>query len=326
MRKLLLVPVFLLLVNNAYSQTLATADKQYALVIHGGAGNMTKENISEEKEAHYKEVLGKALDAGEKILSSGGAAIDAVQAAIMVMEDDSLFNAGRGAVLTNEGTCEMDASIMNGSDLNAGAVAAATDIKNPILAARYIMDSTVHVMFSGKGASELAKQYGLETVAPDYFITEENKVRLKRVQENAKKEDKHGTVGAVAVDKQGNIAAGTSTGGMTNKKSGRIGDSPIIGAGTYADNTTCGVSCTGWGEYFIRLVMAKSISDRMGMQGLTLDGSVNMMIHDKLERMEATGGVIAIDKYYNVVTAFNTQGMLRAWVKSTGEKKIEIYK
>lgn len=334
--KHLLFICFLLVADKClYAQSTAVvAPKPYAIAIHGGAGTITPENLSEEHQKQYKASLEKALTAGEQILSSGGAAIDAVQAVIMMLEDDSLFNAGKGSVYNHDEQIEMDASIMNGKDLNAGAVAGVRTIKNPILAARYVMDKSKHVMFSGAGAEQFAKDNELEIVDPGYFETERNKREIKQIKEKEGKKSsiiddkgysKFGTVGAVALDKEGNLAAGTSTGGMANKKFGRIGDSPIIGAGTYADNTSCAVSCTGWGEYFIRLVMAKSISDKMSMQGLGLRESVNYMIHDKLERMEATGGVIAVDKYANVVIDFNTKGMYRAWATSNGDKGIKMF-
>lgn len=330
MRILGIICSVFLLINNSFAQITAGAQmvKPYALVIHGGAGTLTPDGLSEEMKKKYEEGLERALSAGEKILVEGGSAMDAVEAAIIVLENDSNFNAGRGAVLNNEGAAELDASVMDGSDLNAGAVAGVKDIKNPIKAARAVMEKSPHVMFNGYGASVFAKENGLEMVDPEYFVTE----RKKRVQKKTQKktesnaDDKHGTVGAVALDKNGNIAAGTSTGGMNNKKAGRIGDSPIIGAGTYAANGVCGVSCTGWGEYYIRLVMAKSIADRMELLGISMGSAVDVMIHDKLEKMKATGGVIAVDMYGNVVTDFNTESMLRAWVRSNGERKVLIFK
>ncbi|MCB0700898.1 MAG: isoaspartyl peptidase/L-asparaginase, partial [Chitinophagaceae bacterium] len=245
--KHLLFLCFLLIADNcANAQTsMNETKKTYALVIHGGAGNIMPDNLPKELQERYKISLEKALAAGEQILSSGGAAIDAVQAAIMVMEDDSLFNAGKGSVYTNEEKIEMDASIMDGKDLNAGAVAGVTTIKNPIMGARYVMDKSKHVMLSGKGAEHFAKDNDLEIVKPDYFETQYNKKDIKKIKEREGKKSslpvdkdaysKYGTVGAVAMDINGNLAAGTSTGGMANKKFGRIGDSPIIGAGTYAD-------------------------------------------------------------------------------------------
>lgn len=308
---------------------------QYVLVIHGGAGSIIKGKLSAEDEALYKKGLQKALAAGEKVLKNDGDAIDAVQAAIMVLENDSMFNAGKGAVFADNGANEMDASIMNGKDLEAGAVAGITNIKNPITAARAVMDRSEHVLLAREGAEEFAEKNGCEVVEPSYFHTQRSRATYERVK--AKKEgksyleqpgnydEKYGTVGAVALDKNGNLAAGTSTGGMTNKKFGRIGDSPLIGSGTYADNNGCAVSCTGWGEYFIRLGMAKAISDRVELKSNSLEEAVNVMIHEKLNDMGASGGVIVVDKDGNIAITFNTQGMHRAWLKSTGETGVEIY-
>ncbi len=318
--------------------------KKYILVIHGGAGTILKSNMTDEKEKLYKQGLQNAMNAGQKILQEGGTALDAVEATIEVLEDDSLFNAGKGAVFTNEGKNELDASLMDGKTLKAGAVAGVTTIRNPITAARAVMDKSEHVMMAGKGAEAFAAKNGCTIVAPSYFFTTQRWIDLQR----AKKDDslkalhqangktllkqpgnhdfKYGTVGAVALDVYGNLAAGTSTGGMTNKKFGRIGDSPIIGAGTYADNNTCAVSCTGWGEYFIRLVMAKSISDRMELAHEKLKDAADEMIMKKLPALGGDGGLIAVDKDGNFVMSFDTEGMFRGYVKSNGESKIEIYK
>lgn len=307
----------------------------YAIVVHGGAGGMKSGSLSPEDEKHYKEVLQQAVDAGEKILKAGGDAVDAVQAAITILENDSYFNAGKGAVLNSEGFAELDASIMNGKDLNAGAVAGVTTVKNPIAAARAVMDKSKHVMFSTKGAELFAEGAGCEIVDGKYFITEKMKKRYEQVKKNEDKksqlkqpenmDDKYGTVGAVALDKNGNLAAGTSTGGMTNKKLGRIGDSPIIGAGTYADNLSAAVSCTGWGEYYIRLALAKSICDRVELQGIQLKEATKVMIHDKLEGMGAQGGVIAVDRHGGISMEYNTTSMLRAWASSSGNRGVEVY-
>ncbi len=319
----------------SFAQNSAISSKPYVLVIHGGAGEINKAGTSPELEAAYKASLDKALKAGEEILKKGGDAIDAVQAAIMILENDSLFNAGKGAVLNNKGMAELDASIMRGDDLNAGAVAGVTNVKNPISAARLVMDKSPHVMLGGQGAEEFAKANGCELVDNNYFITDKNRKRLEQIKSNKGKKSqvkqpenrdgKYGTVGAVALDKNGNLAAGTSTGGMTNKKFGRIGDSPIIGAGTYADNMSCAVSCTGWGEYYIRLGFAKSICDRVELQGVPLKEATKLMIHDKLENMGASGGVIAIDRYGNYSIDYNTSGMHRAWVSSNGDTGVELY-
>lgn len=326
--------LFLVTSSRAVAQGTTTSDR-YVLVIHGGAGSIRKGQLSEEKERLYKAGLEKALTAGQQILQNGGNAIDAVQAAIIVLEDDSFFNAGKGAVLNYDGENELDASIMDGSNLNAGAVAGVTTVKNPIAAAREVMDNSEHVMLAGKGAELFAEKQKLDIVSPAYFKTGKNKRRLKQIKEDENKksynalpgttDSKYGTVGAVALDMHGNLAAGTSTGGMSNKRYNRIGDSPIIGAGTYADNNSCAVSCTGWGEYFIRLVIAKTICDYVEMKGMPLQEAVRMMLHEKLENMEATGGVIAVDKEGNFAIDFNTVGMNRGWITSDGRKGIELY-
>jgi len=254
----------------------------------------------------------------------------------VMLENDSMFNAGKGAVYAANGIIELDASIMDGSNLNAGAVAGITTVKNPITAARKVMEQSGHVMLARHGAEMFAEQQGCEIVPQSYFWTDKTRRSYRSSKEgNSKKsylgqpgnvDEKYGTVGAVALDKQGNLAAGTSTGGMTNKKFARIGDSPIIGAGTYADNNSCAVSCTGWGEYFIRLGMAKAIADRVELLHMPVDDAAKLMIHDKLQNMGATGGVIALDKNCNISLQFNTDGMHRAWKKSTGESGVELYK
>ncbi len=318
--------------------------RQFTLVIHGGAGTILRSNMTAEKEAAYRAALEKSLKAGYKILENGGKAIDAVEAAIMVLEDDPHFNAGKGAVFTNEGKNEMDAAIMDGNTLKAGAVASVTTIKNPITAARAVMDKSEHVLMVGKGAEKFAALQGCTIVDPTYFFTKERWEDLLRAKHEdslklnkllyepslLKQPDNHdykyGTVGAVALDSYGNIAAGTSTGGMTNKKYGRVGDSPIVGAGTYANNATCAISGTGWGEYFIRLVMAKSISDRMELAGMSLQDAANEMIMKKLPALGGDGGLIGIDKKGNITMPFCTEGMYRGYIKSKGEMQIKIYK
>ncbi len=323
---------------------IAQSTGKYILVIHGGAGTILKNNMTPEKEKLYKQGLQNALNAGNDILKNHGAAIDAVEAAIKILEDDSLFNAGKGAVFTNEGKNELDASIMDGKNLKAGAVAGVTNIKNPIAAARAVMDKSEHVIMAGKGAEQFAAMNGCETVDPSYFFTTQRWLDLQ----DAKKQDslkamhkdstkaflkqpdnydyKYGTVGAVALDMKGNLAAGTSTGGMTDKRFGRVGDSPIIGAGTYADNNTCAISCTGWGEYFIRLVMAKTISDRIEFAHQSLKDAADEMIMKKLPALGGDGGLIAVDKAGNFTMSFDTEGMYRGYIKSTGESEIKIYK
>jgi beta-aspartyl-peptidase (threonine type) len=318
----------------------------YRLVIHGGAGTILKENMTPEKEQAYKAKLEEALHAGEAVLKDGGEALDAVAAAIHVMEDSPLFNAGKGAVFTHDGRNEMDASIMDGRDLNAGAVTGVTRIKHPIDLAREVMDHSRHVMLAGAGAEEFAAEQGMDFVNPDYFRTQRRWDQLQNalkkdelaldhteedfdVIEGVDPEDpdhKFGTVGAVALDVRGNLAAGTSTGGMTNKRYHRIGDSPIIGAGTYADNNSCGVSATGHGEFFIRATVARSICALMEYKGLSLQEAADEMIMKKLVKMGGDGGIIALDHDGNISMTFNTPGMYRGYITEQGEPVIGIYK
>lgn len=304
----------------------------FAIVIHGGAGDgINKKNFNNEKIQAYKEKLNEATAKGYAILEKGGNALDAVQAAIVVMENSPLFNAGKGAVYNSEGKQEMDASIMYGKTLNSGAVAGVNHIKNPILAARVVMDSSKHVMLSGKGAVILAKKYGVTLVDSSYFYSEKRLNQIKKIIEREKKENnetpsKHGTVGAVALDQNGNIAAGTSTGGMTNKKYGRIGDSPIIGAGTYANNKTCGVSATGTGEYFIRTVASHEISSLIRYKKMNPKEALHEVLINQIEKLGGKGGFILIDKYGNVYWDFNTKGMFRAYKKSDGTQEIALFK
>ncbi len=308
--------------------SLAVGQEKYALVIHGGAGVISQKAMTKDRRAAYHEKLNEALTKGEELLKKGFPATEIVVQVIHILEDSPLFNAGKGAVFTHEGINELDASIMEGKNLNAGAVAGVRDIKNPIKAAREVMESSDHVLLSGHGASEFARLQGLEMVKNTYFFTPE---RFKSLQQLQKKEreptekDNSGTVGCVALDQQGNICAGTSTGGMTNKKYGRIGDSPIIGAGTYADNNTCGVSCTGHGEYYIRLGFARDISALMEYQHLSMAEACRQELK-KLEKLGGTGGVIGLDKKGNIAMEFNTSGMFRGFVKSSGEKEIAIFK
>lgn len=323
----------------------AAAAKKYLLVIHGGAGTILKTQLTPEKEKAYRAALQRALDAGNDVLKKGGRAIDAVQAAVQVMEDDPHFNAGKGSVFTNEGKNEMDAAIMDGKTLKAGSVAGVTVVRNPITAARAVMDKSEHVMLAGKGAEQFAAQNGCTIVDPSYFFTEERwqgllrarkldsaKARLDHdsahalLKQPGNRDYKYGTVGAVALDMDGNLAAATSTGGMTNKRFGRVGDAPLIGAGTYANNNTCAISCTGWGEFYIRLVMAKSISDRMELAHQGLKEAADEMIMKQLPALGGDGGMIGVDKDGNFVMTFNTAGMYRGYVSSTGETGIEIFK
>jgi len=300
-----------------------TSEKpDFVLVIHGGAGTILKENMTPEKEAAYLEKLNEALQTGAEILQKGGTSLDAVTATIMVMEDSPLFNAGKGAVFTAEGVNEMDASIMDGRHLEAGAVTGLRHVKNPILAARAVMEKTPHVMLTGEGAEALATSVGLEMVDSSYFFTES---RWNSYLKAKQKAEKHGTVGAVALDRYGNLAAATSTGGMTYKMKGRVGDSPIIGAGTYADNNTCAVSATGHGEYFIRNMVAYDISALMKYKGLSLQASADEVINNKLKSIGAEGGIIAVDKDGNIAMPFNTDGMYRGFIISDGRSEVLIY-
>jgi len=318
--------ILLLLFVGFYACENPQADAQtkpeYVLVIHGGAGTILKENMTEENEAAYLAKLDEALEVGESILKDGGTSLDAITATIMVMENSPLFNAGKGAVFTAEGINEMDASIMEGSQLKAGAITGVHHIKNPILGARAVMEETQHVMLTGEGAEELAISAGLEMVDTSYFFTESRWNSYLRAKDKA---EKFGTVGAVALDKHGNLAAGTSTGGMTYKMKGRVGDSPIIGAGTYADNNTCAVSATGHGEYFIRNVVAYDISALMKYKNMTLQQAADEVIMHKLKAIGGDGGIVAVDKDGHISMTFNTAGMYRGFVTSDGEKDVLIY-
>ncbi len=319
-----------------------TPTNEFAIIIHGGAGTILKKNMTPEKEAAYKAKLEEDVRTGYEILKNGGSSGDAVIKTIQVMEESPLFNAGKGAVFTHEETNELDASFMDGKTLNAGAVAGVKDIKSPIEAARIVMTNSNHVMLSGSGASQFAKEQGLEIVDPSYFYTENRFKSLQRIKDKQKteldhddkkaafydadiKNSKYGTVGCVALDKDGNITAGTSTGGMTNKRWGRIGDSPIIGSGTYANNNTCGVSSTGWGEYFIRTQVAYDISAQMEYQQKTLKEATKDVIQNKLTKLGGTGGVVALDKNGNMSFEFNTAGMYRASMNDKGDLVVKIY-
>lgn len=300
----------------------------YAIVIHGGAGVMSEEKMTIEQQGEYKAKLNEALELGDKMLKKGAEAIDVVVSVIKIMEDSPLFNAGKGAVFTHDEKVELDASIMEGKTLNAGAVAGVQDIKNPINAAREVMLNSEHVFLSGTGASEFAEKQGLEIVPNNYFYTGsryESLMKLKKQERERTQKDNTGTVGCAVLDAHGNICAGTSTGGMTNKRYGRIGDSPVIGAGTYANNKTCAVSCTGHGEYYIRLGFARDISALMEYKNLSVAEACREEIR-KLTELNGTGGVIALDADGNIAMEFNTSGMFRGYLKSTGEKEIAIFK
>ncbi|MFC4722703.1 isoaspartyl peptidase/L-asparaginase family protein [Geojedonia litorea] len=323
------------------SDSAALKANDFAIIIHGGAGTILKKNMTPEMEAAYKATLEEAIRVGYTILKNGGSSLDAVEKTINVMEDSPLFNAGKGAVFTNEGTNELDASIMDGKTRNAGASAGTTTVRNPINLARAVMERSEHVMLSGKGAEIFAKEQGLQLVDQGYFYTENRYKALQKIKDSEKteldhddkqafydpniKDSKFGTVGCAALDKNGNLAAGTSTGGMTNKRWGRIGDAPIIGAGTYANNATCAVSSTGWGEYFIRGMVAYDISALMDYKGITLEAAAKEVIQSKLTNLGGTGGIVAVDKNGNLVAEFNTAGMYRATMNDKGELTVGIY-
>lgn len=344
--KKLLILFSLFFTQIVFAQSNAPSTKgKYVLVIHGGAGTILKSQMTPEREKAYTDALNTALEKGKAILEKGGSALDAVEAAVRYMEDNPLFNSGKGAVFTAEGRNELDAAIMDGKTLAAGSVAGVTTIRNPITAARAVMEKSPHVMLAGKGAEQFAKAQGLEIVDPSYFYTEERWKGLQKAKalDSAKAAEtpvkktgllkqpenndyKYGTVGAVALDQQGNLAAATSTGGMTNKKYGRIGDAPIVGAGTYANNKTVAISGTGWGEYFIRLVMAKSISDMMEFGNWSLDKAAKEMVMKRLPELGGDGGLIAVDKDGNIALPFCTEGMYRGFVKQGEAAQVAIYK
>lgn len=312
--------------------------QNYAIAIHGGAGTILKNTMTPEKELAYKTGLQDAIEAGESILKNGGSSFDAVETAIIKLENNPLFNAGKGAVFTNRGTHEMDASIMNGSDLMAGAIAGVQGVKNPIALARAVMEQSEHVLLTGNGAMDFAKKVNAQFENEDYFFVQ---LRYDQLQQALKSnsmildhtvdkiehgEKKFGTVGCVALDLKGNLAAGTSTGGMTNKKFGRVGDSSIIGAGTYANNKTCAISCTGHGELFIRSVVAYDISCLMEYKNLSLKEACDVVVMDKLVKIGGEGGLIALDAKGNIVLPFNSDGMYRASKKQNEDIFIGIYK
>ncbi len=315
---LFLLPLLLLL------HTACKRQPDYVLVIHGGAGNVSPLYIPPDRAAEIEAKLSEALDRGTAILESGGSSLDAVEQVIRILEDSPLFNAGKGAVFDHEGRNELDASIMDGRDLNAGGVTGVGDIKNPISAARAVMEKSEHVLLMGAGASEFAASVGIELVDSSYFFT---KKRWNDLEKELEKEgaEKYGTVGCVALDRQGNLAAGTSTGGLTNKKFGRIGDSPIIGAGNYANNRTCAVSCTGHGEFFIRYTVAHDISALMEYRGLPVEKAAREVVHGKLTPAGGTGGVICVDRKGNTAMEYNTAGMIRAWASSGGDREIIVF-
>lgn len=306
-----------------------------AIAIHAGAGTISKEELTASREQEIRDSLTQAVQAGHDILSAGGTSLDAVTLAVTILEDSPNFNAGRGAVFNAEGRNEMDASIMDGSNLDAGSVASVHNIRNPILLARKIMSDSVHVMLMGEGAEMFARQHDIKFAEDDYFFTDYRWQQLQQAksEENQNSHDSTesldrwlSTVGSVALDAQGNLAAATSTGGMTNKRWGRVGDSPIIGAGTYADNRSCAVSATGHGEYFIRATVARDICSRVQYQGLELAGAADAVINGQLKEMGGDGGIIAVDGKGNIAQTFNTPGMYRAAIDVDGNLSVSIFK
>ncbi len=321
---------WLLLASLVMSTAGAAETPPIAIVIHGGAGTILKSEMTAEKEADIRAKLEQSIKAGHQVLQDGGSSLDAVTTAIRILEDSPLFNAGKGAVFNAIGQNELDASIMDGETLNAGAVAGVKTIKNPIDLARTVMTHSPHVLLVGDGAEEFAKNQGIEQVDPRYFHTERRLRQLQKIQAKEKlraeyRDSWFSTVGAVALDKAGNLAAGTSTGGTANKRWGRVGDSPIIGAGTYANNQSCGVSATGHGEYFIRAVVAYSICARMQFENLSLQQAAARVVKQELVEMGGSGGVIALDKDGEVAMVFNTPGMYRAAIGRDGTLQIKIY-
>ena len=335
MKKILLITFFLF--TSCLNNEKEKKDINFGIVIHGGAGTLLKENMSDEKEKQYLNALETAIKIGYNIINDGGSSQVAVEKTINFLENSPLFNAGKGAVLTSSGTVELDASFMDGKTLNAGAVAGVRTLKNPISAAIKVMENSPHVFLSGDGADQFGKEQGLDIVDQKYFLTKRRINSLKNVKEKELNDDislinspeylnqKYGTVGCVVLDKNGNLASGTSTGGMTNKKWNRIGDVPVIGAGTYANNSTCAVSSTGWGEFFIRNVVAYDISALIEYKGLSIKEAARIVIHDKVAKLGGNGGVIAIDNKGNIAMEMNTPGMYRAHINSQGELNVKIF-
>jgi beta-aspartyl-peptidase (threonine type) len=345
MKPAVLTFLMCLLYTINFAQNQSAVMNNITLVIHGGAGTITRKSMTPEKEKAYKDKMNEALQAGYNVLKKGGTSLDAVEVAIQIMEDSPLFNAGKGAVFTNAGKNELDASIMDGNTLKAGAIAGVTTIKNPITVARMVMEKSEHVMMVGKGAEQFAKEKGAQIVGPSYFHTDiryqqlqnikaEEKTQLDHSEEKGSLDEeqslfegkKFGTVGAVALDQFGNLAAGTSTGGMTNKRYGRVGDAPIIGAGTYANNQTCAVSATGHGEYFIRSVVAYDVSALMEYKKVNVKQAGEEVVMQKLVKLGGEGGIIALDNKGNFTMPFNSEGMYRGYIKADGKSEILIYK
>ncbi|MEQ8707321.1 MAG: isoaspartyl peptidase/L-asparaginase [Phaeodactylibacter sp.] len=302
----------------------------YSLAIHGGAGTILRSEMTNAQEQAHRKALEQALAAGESVLSAGGSALTAVEAAVKSLEDCEYFNAGRGAVFTHDGRNEMDASIMCGATLNAGAVAMVEGVKNPVSLSRLVMERSDHVFLCGPGAQEFARDLEVPILDADYFFSAFRYEQLEEARAKNRVQldhsDKFGTVGAVALDLQGNLAAATSTGGLTNKRYGRVGDSSVIGAGTYANNATCAISCTGYGEYFLRGVVAYDVSCLMEYQGLSLEAAADRVINHKQAAMGGDGGLIAVDRYGHIAAPFNSEGMYRGWVRKGGAPAVAIYK
>jgi beta-aspartyl-peptidase (threonine type) len=325
-----LLPLAALLLSACATAPTSSQQADWALIIHGGAGNIPAAERAPERWALYEADLNAAMDAGTAILKSGGSSLDAIEVAIVILEDSPQFNAGRGAVFTNTETNELDASVMVGSDRNAGAVAGVTRTKNPIRLARTVMEDSPHVMMAGNGADTYSREQGLEQVNPSYFRTERRLKSLRRAQARAEADlpapynSKFGTVGAVALDADGNLAAGTSTGGMTNKRWGRVGDVPVIGAGTYADNKSCAVSATGHGEYFIRVGVARTVCARMEMRGEDLQTAADHVIFSELDSLGGDGGIIALDPQGRIVWSHNSPTMYRASESETRARDVGI--
>lgn len=327
--------------KNIDSTNLPAMNRKYALALHGGAGNLIKKKYSSAEEEAYKKVMDEALELGYSMLSKGAKATDVVEAVIKIMEDSPLFNAGKGSVFTNSGTNEMDAAIMDGSNLKCGSVTNVRTIKNPITAAKVVMNKSQFVFLSGRGAEQFAKKNGVEIVDTAYFFDQKRWNEMLKIRESNKTQldnedqgsiestdsiNKFGTVGCVVIDGYGNLAAGTSTGGITNKKYNRIGDSPLIGAGTYANNKTCAVSCTGHGEDFIRIVASHEVHALMLYKKMAISKAADKVINEELKNIGGRGGLIAIDHDGNITFKFNTTGMFRGCIDKNGKKTISIYK
>lgn len=319
--------------NRKTPESKRPAHTRPVIAIHGGAGVIERSRMTPELERAYRQGLAKVLQSGQRVLTGDGTSLEAVVAAVSALEDDPLFNAGRGAAFTADGSNELDAAVMDGATLRAGAVTLVTTVKNPVQLARLVMEKTRHVMLAGQGAEALARAHGLETVEPRYFFTKRRWEALERMKRAAAhgpriavtEVDRHGTVGAVALDARGDLAAATSTGGRTNKLAGRVGDSPVIGAGTYANNATAAVSCTGEGEYFMRVVAAHTLSALMELKGWSVERAASHVIHERLKQVGGRGGLIALDRSGNVAMPFSGGGMYRGYIAGGGKPVVRIF-